>query len=1120
MPHTYDKLNALVAKANARKATKSRPHLQPHPEERYSPFPLSDMQQAYWIGRSSDLQGGGVAMQSYVEIECSNLDISRLSQALDALVARHEMLRAVVTPDGMQRVLPLPLHFPVTITDLSGLTPEEQNTRLDELAEHLNTTVSDLSQWPQSEIHFSRLASNTDGTEKGILHFRWDMWATDGRSFQILYEDLAALYLDPHVQLPPLPVTFRDYMMALKELENNPAYTASLSFWQEQLRKLPPAPSFPKPQENLCQEQKEPVRNVIKRYEGVLTTEETSVLNSKCAEKGFSITALLATVYSEVISFWSSSNTFTLSMPRFNRNLHWHECINHIMGEFATFTLVPVDLSFGGNIADKAAALQHTLWGNLEHAEISGVRLLRELAKIQGKLNVEAMPVVFTAMPARKADDNGVEKVLEAFGRIRRTHGSTPQTTLDCQYTIFSGALHIYWDAKSSAFPPGMTDDMFEEYMRILRVLATTPDAWRQPNLVSLPAQQMQRRADINNRPMDLPTGTVCNLFLNKVKNQPDSVAIISPDRTLTYRETLEEALWVRKNLLDILPTGYPQNGEIASIALVLERGWQSVVCALGAQLAGMPYLPLDCSNPSPRLVNMLHTGKAAIIITESKFINKIENSKIPTITTDNIFNSSRETHLLDSFSNLPNQSTPAYIMLTSGTTGAPKAVVVSHRNLLNTIIYTNNKFSMGPNSRVIGITSMHHDMSVYDIFGSLTSGAALVTLPQDKFMQPEVWIEYILQHNITFWNSVPAFLNELLQKSIEQNINLPIKFFITGGDWVEKSLFEKAHIVSPGSEFYSVGGPTETSIWNIMYHVDTLPTNWSVIPYGYPINNNSYYILDEKLRDLPDWVTGEMYCSGENVCIDILSDDKKQRFFVHPKTGERLYRTGDMGRYHSDGLIEILGRSDFQINIGGYRLDPTEIETVLVESPYIERAIVIPVGVEGTNSGKALGTFIIPAYKDNIKINETILHEWLKERLPLQMIPKLWRFVTEFPLTANGKVDRRALIETAASEWTSNPTHGEAAEIRAPQTPLECLLAELWSEVLNVDIPGVQANFFRLGGDSLKAVQILTRLKEKLPVTLPLATFFTTPTIEGLAKNLITLISARMRHTPGDATR
>ena len=232
------------------------------------------------------------------------------------------------------------------------------------------------------------------------------------------------------------------------------------------------------------------------------------------------------------------------------------------------------------------------------------------------------------------------------------------------------------------------------------------------------------------------------------------------------------------------------------------------------------------------------------------------------------------------------------------------------------------------------------------------------------------------------------------------------------------------------------------------------------------------------------------------------------------------MYRTGDMGRYHSDGLIEILGRSDFQINIGGYRLDPTEIETVLAESPYIDRAIVIPVGVEGTNSGKVLGTFIIPAHKDNIKINETILHEWLKERLPLQMIPKLWRFVTEFPLTANGKVDRRALIETAASGWASNPMNGETTEVRAPQTPLERLLAELWSEVLNVDIPGVQANFFRLGGDSLKAVQILTRLKEKLPVTLPLATFFTTPTIEGLAKNLITLISARMRHTPGDATR
>ncbi|MFT4301572.1 MAG: AMP-binding protein [Desulfovibrio sp.] len=1121
-----NKLGALAARAAERKAsTAAYPHVMAQPELRHEPFPLSDMQQAYWIGRAADLRGGGVAMQSYVEIECQALDLQRFKTALNALVERHEMLRAVVTPEGEQRVLPLPLLFPVAVTDMSAHDSAAQQRHMNELAAHMTATVSDLEHWPQSEVHFTRLAANPDGTDNGVLHFRWDMWATDGRSFQILYEDLAALYLDSEVSLPEIQASFRDYMLTLKKFEQSQAYTNSLQFWKEQLRTLPPAPTFPKPAEKSPADSIMQEPGVIKRYEAVLTVQQTTNLQKECARRGFSLTALLAAAYAEVISLYSGSRHFTLNMPRFNRNLHWHESINHIMGEFATFTLVPVDLT-GDHMAAHAAALQKTLWTNLEHAEVSGVRLLREMAQMRGEMETEVMPVVFTAMPDRRADDTGVEKVLQAFGSVRRTHGSTPQTKLDCQYTIFTNALHIYWDGKTSVFPSGMVDDMFDEYMRILRLLADDPKYWEHGRIAALPLQQAQRRAARNNRPMPLPQGTVCDIFLKRAAETPEAAAIIAPDKTLTYAETLGYALLVRQRILEHTGASQPQpHNDVATVGIVLERGWQAIVCILGVQLAGMPYLPLDSGNPPSRLCTMLEAGRAVLTITHGHMGKSLAGA-IPILDVDALLEDCPEAvpHSDAVNATLPDQSDPAYVMLTSGTTGTPKAVIVSHQNLLNLVVYTNERFALKPEDRIMGVTSLHHDLSVYDVFGTLAAGAALVILPHEDALRPDVWADTALRHNVTFWNSVPAFIKALARHSLEHDVTLPIRIFVAGGDWVEASLPGEAQKAAPDAEFYSIGGPTETTVWNIMHKVEGLPKGWGVIPYGAPIANNSYYILDEDLRDVPDWVTGEMYCAGANVCLDILASDASPRLIHHPETGERLYRTGDAGRYHDDGLIEILGRTDFQINIGGFRLDPVEVETVIARHPDVGRAVVIPVKTgSDVPGGQILGAFVLARQNTaGGPVDATSLQAWLQDRLPPAMLPRICQFVDELPLTANGKIDRRALIEKYAHEQPENEAAKDVSPIddHAPQTPVECLLASLWQEVLHVEVTGVRSNFFRLGGDSLKAVQVLARLKEKLPVPLPLSAFFTNPTIEGLAKTLLTLIRARTSNAAGDTSR
>ncbi len=1147
---------ALAARAAARKNRQDSPFLVSRPDERYQPFPLSDMQQAYWIGRSADLQGGGVAMQSCVELDCPALDTGRFEQALTALVERHDMLHAVVTEDGRQRVLPLPVHFPLTIRDLSALAPEEQERQIAMHAARMETWVSDLSRWPQSEVHFFLLGRNQDGTCRGVLHFRWDMWATDGRSFQILYEDLAALYLDPQAQLPPLPVTFRDYMLALQAHESSPAFQRSLRYWLKELPALPPAPVFPAVQDNGGT-----TGTAVKRYTAVISREETDFLVRHCAGHGLSLTALLAALYSEVTGLWSASPAFTLNMPRFNRNLHWHASLNHVMGEFATFTLVPVNLRDGNCLLERARALQKTLWNCLEHADVSGVRLLRELARSRGGLAADAMPVIFTAMPARKSSDKGVEQVLRAFGTVRATHGSTPQTTLDCQYTLFNDCLHLYWDARLSAFPPGMTDAMFAEFVRIVRCAATDAAAWTVPHLAALPEDQARVRRLRNNRPLALPDETVCMSFVRRAMADPHAPLLYDDQLCLSCGQVLTHALAVRRAVLDSISThrvsqGHSaassaaagtagaEHGDVAplSVALLMERGWKSIVCILGIQLAGLAYLPLDCTNPGPRLHHMLRSGRACAVISEEDVRQRLDPA---TLARDGIVHLHAERICpaaalhCDSFAaSLPaelaataaKRTDPAYILLTSGTTGTPKAVVVSQDNVLNLCTATNATFAMTAKDRILAVTALHHDLSVYDIFAALSTGAGLVLLPGEQARDPDTWIECMLRHRVSFWNSVPAFLKLLAQRCEEKGVRLPVRIFTAGGDWVEAALPARLRAIAPDAAFYSIGGPTETTVWNIMYKVeDKLPQGWSVIPYGAATENNSYYLLDDELREVPDWVTGEMYCAGANVCLDILSDKPEQRFAVHPQTGERLYRTGDVGRFHPDGLIEILGRTDFQINIGGYRLDPAEIETTLLRHPAVERAIVVPAGQRSGHSGHVLAVFILPAPQHaapgsgaleadaatsgtpkagvlNADALEVELTAWLKEHLPVQMLPRLWCFTDTLPLTANGKVDRKALAAELAHRQSLVV---QESTDKGPQTPLERLLCELWQEVLGSPVPGVQANFFRLGGDSLKAVQILTRLKEKLPVPLSLAAFFATPTVEGLAQTIIARISA-----------
>jgi acyl-coenzyme A synthetase/AMP-(fatty) acid ligase/acyl carrier protein len=420
-----------------------------------------------------------------------------------------------------------------------------------------------------------------------------------------------------------------------------------------------------------------------------------------------------------------------------------------------------------------------------------------------------------------------------------------------------------------------------------------------------------------------------------------------------------------------------------------------------------------------------------------------------------------------------------------------------------NALQFSERHFRITPEDRLLAVTGWHHDMSLFDSFGALTTGAAVVFPDPKRDIDPGHWLDLIANHKVTIWNSVPRFMEMLVGEAERRGVPFPshLRQVILGGDWIPIGLPQRLRDRQPSLEVASVGGPTETTLWNITHNAFERPEECPSIPYGRPISNCRYYILDAALRECPDWMPGEMYCAGLGVSPGYWGDSEltAQKFILHPQSGERLYRTGDRGCYRPDGTIEFLGRSDFQINLGGYRADVVEIEKVITSCPGVEDSLVV---VQKKEQG---GGQLVAFYRTSESFSFPIdaVRSWCQKRLPAPLVPRRFQCVAHYPLNRNGKVDRSALAEyTLDSDLSSQRS--------ALETPLEHFIASLWSEHLGASIADIHANYFELGGDSLKAMAIFLAIEETLGMRPPLSLIFTRPTVGTFVQGLLEIIAER----------
>ncbi len=1070
-------IERLAAEEGDAAAGAEPPPVVPAPQDLGEPFPLNEIQQAYWLGRTGELELGNVAPHFYFELELATREPERIERAWQRLVARHGMLRAIFLPDGRQQILGEVPRLEIPILDLVGRPAAEAEAVLQEVRARLSHQMLPVDRWPLFEIVVSRLAA-----ERVRVHFSFDLLIADAWSARLLFLEFARLYRDPELALPPLDLTFRDYVMALQRLPDTALYRRSREYWMRRLPALPPAPELPLVKDPAAVGTPQFVRRA-----GRLAPAPWQRLQELARERGLTPSGLLLAVYAEVLAAWSQGPRFTLNVTTFNR-LPVHPQIDAVIGDFTSLTLLAVDAADGATFEERARRVQQQLWEDLDHRHMNGVEVLRELARLQGRSPGALMPVVFTS---RLFDGTGTEDSFLGLtgGEVVYSVSQTPQVWIDKQVADEDGALVWTWDTVEELFPEGLLDEAFAAFGRALAALSQGEESWRQATFDLVPEHQAARADAVNATAAPVAETTLPALFAAQAAERPAHPAVLAAGRRLTYSELAVLARRV---------AGWLEAREVRPdtlVAIVMDKGWEQVVAALGVTWAGAAYLPIDPEWPAGRRAELLASGGAVLALTQPCWDEELEwPADVERLAVSDAVLAGLE----------PAAATPtarpgdlAYVIFTSGSTGRPKGVAIEHRSAVNTLLDVNARFGVGPGDRVFALSALTFDLSVYDLFGVLAAGGTLVLPEPWARRDPSRWAELMHEHQVTVWNSVPALLELLLEHagSHPGAVAPSLALVLLSGDWLPLDVADRLRAHVPEAAVISLGGATEASIWSILHPVGAADPAWPSVPYGKPMASQSFHVLDARLCRRPDWVPGELYIGGAGLARGYWDDEEKTAasFLTHPQSGERLYRTGDLGRYRPDGNIEFLGRRDGQVKIQGYRIELGEIEAALVRHPLVAAAVVVAPPLVAGGRGRRLVGWVVPQGAEAVDGAE--LGRFLAGCLPAYMVPTLFVAIDALPLTANGKVDRGAL------ERSGLPREDAAAvESGAPRTPIEARLVELWTELLGVATVGIRDNLFQLGGSSLLAIRLISRIRELFAVEVSLRELFGEPTVAHLA--------------------
>ncbi len=922
------------------------PVLVARPDERFEPFPLTAIQQTYLVGRQGIYELGDIATQAYSEVDVHALEPERVNLAWRKLIDRHEMLRMVLTDDLQQRILPEVPLYQVQIEDLASGSAEAEQQRLLEIRREMSESVRSGHQWPLFENRITRL-----GNGRWRMHTTIDALIADGWSTQLLMREFLDCYFDHEEALAPLSVSYRDYVLTEEKIRDTSAYTRSRDYWTARVDTLPGPPELP-----LRQTRLEQARGRFKRRSAQLPAPQWQALQQGARALGLTPTNLLLATYARTLAAWSASPRFTLNLTLFNR-LPLHPQVNGLVGDFTSLTLLEVDAT-APDFAHFAQRLQQQLWADLDHKHYSGVDMLRELARARADGKRAVMPVVFTSSLAHSAageHGSNLQERLQSFVAGDEFGSSqTSQVWIDHVVMEVDGQLLLTWEAVDDLFEAGVLDAMFSSYVEALQHLAQQDLMKLHRSSARVPAVQAERRALMNATGTAISDQSLHQLVRAQARRTPDRIAVIADDIQISYRQ-----LW---NAVSTLAASLRRQAVQPNqlVAVCMHKGWEQIVACLAIQQAGAAYLPLDAALPPARRTQLLASGEVAIVLTQAD-VRPDSGDGRAWVVVEQVLLTQAEAVELDDIQGINDL---AYVIFTSGSTGMPKGVMIDHRGAVNTILDINRRWNIGADDRVLALSALSFDLSVYDIFGLLAVGGAIVLPGRDQVRDPEAWARLMASHQVTVFNAVPALMQLLVDTDSNRMLAPSLRLVMMSGDWIPVELPARIRRAAPHQaiEIIGLGGATEASIWSNYHTIKSVDPEWKSIPYGRPLANQWFHVLDGDLQPCPDWVPGDLYIGGIGLAQGYWRDPAKTAasFIRHPHSGERLYRTGDMGRYRGDGEIEFLGRRDSQVKIQGYRVELGEIESVLDQHDEVAHSTAHV--VLQRNGSSSLVGYVVPA--------------------------------------------------------------------------------------------------------------------------------------------------------------
>ena len=1044
-------------------------------------FPASFAQQRLWFLHQLAPENPFYNVAAAIRLN-GMLHIKALEQTFNAIVQRHEALRTTFTRmDGelLQIVAP---HLKVTLPVMTFHTvpPEQRDEVAQQQAIATFQQPFNLIDGPLMRVTLLQF----DETEH-VLLLNLHHIVADGWSIGVLIQELGVLYAafvaNTPSSLPELPIQYADFAHWQREYLQGEVLESQLAYWRQQLMDLPTLAlptDFPRP--------------AMQSYRGAsqhltLTPALTEALETLSQQTGTTLFMTLLAAFQTLLHRYTGQEDFAVGSPIANRN---RSELEGLIGFFVNSLVLRTNMAGNPTFRSLLHHVQATTLAAYAHQDLPFEKLVEALQPTRDFSRNPLFQVVFALQNAPIAP---LQLPGLTLSPLDFTLGTT-RFDLECHCFKALDTLHCTMIYSTALFESATIERMLQHFQVLLEGIVANPDQAIAHLPLLTPAENHQHLLAWNNTALDYAETCIHQRVEAQAAQTPDAIAVVFAKQSLTYRELNQRANQIAHQLHQL------GVGSETVVGLCVDRSPDLIIGVLGIWKAGGAYLPLDPSYPSDRLNFMLKDAQVHTLVTQQAYGDRFDGLQTVCLDQDEVIpsNSSNPTSQVTA-NNL------AYAIYTSGSTGKPKGVLVEHQGLSNLIEAQRQVFNLQPTNRILQFASFSFDAFIFEWVMALANGAALYMAPRETLLPGATLLQFLQDNAITHVTLPPAVLAMLPSEPLPA-----LQAIISAGEACASNVVDRW---AKDHQFFNAYGPTEATIWATVAQLQS----GDKATIGRPIANTQLYLLDAYLQPVPIGVTGELYIGGAGVARGYLNrpDLTVEQFIPNPlmRNGEnhptphtvrlsahdealhptpRLYKTGDLARYRSDGSLEFLGRVDRQLKLSGFRIEPGEIETILHQHPAIQTALVTLRA--DSLSAKRLVAYMLLKHEQTVTADD--LQRFLRSQLPDHLMPSTFVRLETLPLTPNGKIDYAALPN-------ANKSNLERSSFVAPRTTIEATLASLWGQLLQQESIGIHDSFFELGGNSLLAVRLMDLIEQQFEQSLPLSSLLLNPTIAGLVSAL-----------------